>query len=449
MAIVAAGKSRVVPARPRGRAAPWIPGAMLIAVAYVSAIGPQALQDRGAAFAQYGVVDQRLFMPFYLSLAVLAGAIWWVRPAYPARLFDPWLLAFLCWSGFTVVVSPVPGKAVIGWGKQLVYFLGVAALLVSFRSQRSLVGVLGWTLLAFVAADVAAVLLRPDVAIHHADDAVEPTLAGLWRGLHPHKAKFGELLAFAVLLVLAMSRERWRGGRRRWLGLLVVPLIVLMLLAGAKTSLLALALSLLLLAGLRAAALYAPGLLATLVLAPLVVLVAVAAALVMPMLLTGVFGDATLAGRTHLWGVLWRYAGAHALFGSGYASFFLGEDGPLFRSGDPMLMRMGNAHNSFLDLLVTTGWPGAVLGYAALLVVPVAAAYRRLPYDRFARLWVAVILFGGISSLTSVTLLQNERASGLMLTLAYVALRQFTPAGHAVPPIGARRRMRHRAEACT
>jgi O-antigen ligase len=442
MAIVAAGKSRVVPARPRRRAVPWIPGAMLVAVAYVSAIGPQALQDRGAAFAQYAVVDQRLFMPFYLALAVLAGAIWWVRPAYPLRLFDPWLLAFLCWSGFTIVVSPVPSKAVIGWGKQLAYLLGMAALVVTFRTQRSLVGVLGWTLLAFVAADLAAVLLRPDVAIHHANDAVEPTLAGLWRGLHPHKAKFGELLAFAVLLVLAMARGRWR----EWVGLLVVLLIALMLLAGAKTSLLALALSLLLLAGLRAAALYAPGLLATLVIAPLVMLAAVAAALMMPMLLTGVFGDATLAGRTHLWGVLWRYAGSHALFGSGYASFFLGEEGSLFRSGDAMLMRMGNAHNSFLDLLVTTGWPGAVLGYAALLVVPIAAAYRRLPYDRYARLWVAVILFGGISSVTSVTLLQNERVSGLMLTLAYVALRQFTPAGHAVPPIGTRLRRQHRAE---
>lgn len=437
-----AGKSRVVPARPRPRPVPWLAGALLMAVAWVSAIGLQPLQDR-AAFAQYAVVDQRLYMPFYVGLALLAAAVWWLRPTYPARLFDPWLVAFLCWAGFTVIVSPVPTKALVDWGKQVAYFLGLAALVVTFRTQRSLVRVLGWTLLAFVVADLIAVWVRPDVAVHHANDAVEPTLAGLWRGLHPHKAKFGELLAFAVLLMLALSRER----RRRWLRLLVVPLLVLMLLAGAKTSLLALALSLVLLAALREAARRAPGLLATIAVVPFAVLIAVAAALLLPVLLTGVFGDATLAGRTHLWGVLWRYAGAHALFGSGYASFFLGEDGPLFRSGDPMLMRTGNAHNSFLDLLVTTGWPGAVLGYAALLLVPIATAYRRLPRDRFAQMWVAVILFAGISSLTSVTLLQNERASGLMLTLGYFALRQFTPAGYAVPPIGARRRRSRRTQA--
>ncbi|WP_375271948.1 O-antigen ligase family protein [Sphingomonas sp.] len=437
-----AGKSRVVPARLRARPAPWAPSTMLVAVLYVSAIGLQPLQDRGAAFAQYAVVDQRLYMPLYLALALVAVATWWLRPAYPARLFDPWLVAFLCWSGFTVLVSPVPAKALLGWGKQVAYFLGVAALVVTCRTQRRLVHVLGWTLLAFVVADVAAVLLRPDVAIHHASDAVEPTLAGLWRGLHPHKAKFGELLAFAVLLLPAIARGRWR-----WLRVLALPLVALMLLAGAKTSLLALASSLLLLAGLRVAARYAPGTLVTIVAAPLIVLLAVAGGLLLPILLVDVFGDATLAGRTHLWDVLWRYAGAHALFGSGYASFFLGEDGPLFRTGDPMLMRMGNAHNSFLDLLVTTGWPGAVLGHVALLLAPVAAAYRRLPHDRFARLWVSVILFGGISSLTSVTLLQNERASGLLLTIAYLALRQFLPGGYAVPPIGARWRRHHHAAA--
>lgn len=437
-----AGKSRVVPIRARGRTAPWVPGATLVAVLYVSAIGLQPLQDRGVTFAQYAVIDQRLYMPFYVALALIAGGTWWLRPVYPARLFDPWLVAFLCWAGFTMLVSPVPGKTLLGWGKQVAYFLGIAALVVTFRTQRSLVRVLGWTLLAFVVADVAAVVLRPDVAIHQTSDAVEPTLAGLWRGLHPHKAKFGELLAFAVLLLPAMARGRWR-----WLRVLAVPLITLMLLAGAKTSLLALALAVLLVAGLRVAARYVAGTLVAMVGAPMFVLLAVAGGLLLPMLLVGMFGDATLAGRTQLWGVLWRYSEAHALFGSGYASFFLGEDGSLFRTGDPMLMRMGNAHNSFLDLLVTTGWPGAVLGYVALLLAPVAAAYRRLPHDRFARLWVSVILFGGISSLTSVTLLQNERASGLMLTIAYFALRQFTHRGYAVPPIGLRGRFRHLREA--
>jgi O-antigen ligase len=436
MATMIAGKSRVTVMRARRRPLPWLAGAMLVAVAWVSAVGLQPLQDRGAAFAQYAVVDQRLYMPFYLALALLAMAVWWVRPAYPARLFDPWLVAFLCWAGFTIVVSPVPAKALLGWGKQVAYFLGIAALVVTFRTQRSLMRVLGWAMLAFVVADVVAVWWRPDVAVHHADDAVEPTLAGLWRGLHPHKAKFGELLAFAVLLVRARARERRRG----WLRWLVVPLIALMLLAGAKTSLLALALSVLLVGVLRVAARRGPGMLVTIALAPAAVLAGVAAALLLPTLLTRVFGDATLAGRTQLWRALWRYAGAHALFGSGYASFFLGEDGPLYLSGNAMLMRMGNAHNAFLDLLVTTGWPGAMLGCAALLLVPITAAYRRLPHDRYAQLWVAVILFGAISSVSSVTLLQNERASGLMLTLGYFALRQFTPAGVAVPPIGARRR---------
>lgn len=391
---------------------------IVAAVTWVAAVGFQPLQDR-ADFVQYAVVDQQLYLPFYLGLAALAAVTCARYPAFALRLPDPLLVAFLLWAAATVFVAAVPAKAALNWGKQVVYLFGVGALVVLVPSQRLLVRVLAATLLGIVALDLAAVVLRPDVAIHQASDAVEPTLAGLWRGLHPHKAKFGEALAFAFLLTLFEARERGR----RWRLALLPLLIAVMIAAGAKTSVLALALALLVAAALTRVARHAPGSIVTIVAAPFVVVAGAVAAAVVPIVLADLFGDVTLAGRTRLWAFLWHYAAVHPVAGSGFMSFFIGEAGPLFRSGDALLMRLGNAHNSFLDLLVTTGWPGALLGCTALVIAPIARAYRRLPHDRFARLWVTVLLFGGISSLTSVTLLQTERAAGLMMTLAYAALR--------------------------
>ncbi len=408
----------IPPRRLRQRPRAWPFALVTVAITWVAAVGLQPLQDR-ADFVQYAVVDQRLYMPFYLGLAALALVAWLRQPAFPRRLIDPLLLAFLLWAAVTVMVAPEPVRAALNWGKQVAYLLGVGALVMLAPSQRLLVRVLAATLLAIVAIDLVAVMIRPDVAIHQASDAVEPTLAGLWRGLHPHKAKFGEALAFAFLLT--QFEVRARHGRWR---LVLLPLLVLvMVAAGAKTSLLALALALLTTAALTRVARHVPGPVATVVAAPFVVVAGVGIAATVPILLADLFRDVTLAGRTRLWAFLWHYAAAHPLAGSGFMSFFVGEGGPLFRSGDALLMRMGNAHNSFLDLLVTTGWPGAMLGCLALVVAPIARAYRRLPDDRFARLWVTVLLFGGISSLTSVTLLQTERAAGLMMTLAYAGLR--------------------------
>ncbi|WP_219769162.1 O-antigen ligase family protein [Sphingomonas citricola] len=412
----------IPPRRLRQRPRAWPVALVTAAVTWVAAVGLQPLQDR-ADFVQYAVVDQRLYMPFYLGLAALALVAWLRLPAFPRQLIDPLLLGFLLWAAVTVMVAPEPARAALNWGKQVAYLLGVGALVTLAPSQRLLVRVLAATLLAIVAIDLVAVVIRPDVAVHQASDAVEPTLAGLWRGLHPHKAKFGEALAFAFLLTQFEARarhERWR--------LVLLPLLVLvMVAAGAKTSLLALALALVTTAALTRVARHVPGPVATVVAAPFVAVAGVGIAALVPVLLADLFGDVTLAGRTRLWAFLWHYAAAHPLAGSGFMSFFVGEGGPLFRSGDALLMRMGNAHNSFLDLLVTTGWPGAMLGCLALVVAPVARAYRRLPDDRFARLWVTVLLFGGISSLTSVTLLQTERAAGLMMTLAYAGLRLRRP----------------------
>jgi O-antigen ligase len=72
--------------------------------------------------------------------------------------------------------------------------------------------------------------------------------------------------------------------------------------------------------------------------------------------------DATLTGRTPLWGLIWERIKLHPLLGYGYGGFWLQWAPP---SGDiwRISMRTGgwlppNGHNGFIDLLAELGFAG-------------------------------------------------------------------------------------------
>ena len=65
-----------------------------------------------------------------------------------------------------------------------------------------------------VAANLATVVLRPEVGLHQAFDALgdEAAHAGDWRGLFFHKNDFGRMMALCltVFLVALVLRPGWR-----------------------------------------------------------------------------------------------------------------------------------------------------------------------------------------------------------------------------------------------
>lgn len=407
------------PARTTNRV-PAIATIIMLVIIWMSAIGMQILFDR-TDFDQYSSVGQRLYLPFYIVLAFFTV---WIVPRSNLRifqLFDPFLILFLLWAALTITVSAVPEKAATDLLKHTVFLLSVAGVVSLFPTQESLVRFITYALLLIVLADVLAVALVPHLAIHQVNDALEANLAGQWRGLHPHKAKFGEVLAFALLLILL----RTKGAGRNWKFAIAIPLLGIMLMSGAKTALGTIVLALLAIEFVRFLSRYISGIAAAFILAPFAALMVLLSILFIPYLLKYQFGDTTLSGRTRTWDFLWHYSMERPWMGSGFSSFFIGEDGPLYRSGDYFLMRIGNAHNSFFDMLVTTGWPGAVLAFMAFLIVPIYTYYSRIVFDPFVKIWIAIIIAVNISSMTTVGYFQTERLSGLMLMIAYFALRRF------------------------
>lgn len=393
--------------------------AAFMAFVWVVAVGLNPLRDRASGtFEVYAEVGSQRYLLFYVGLALVCAFGLFRQPARLVRLFDPALIMLLLWAAISLASSVRPLQAATDLLKQFIFILGTASFLGLYGSNRRFMTALSWCLLFIIAADVLAVIAVPRLAIHQLNDAAENNLAGAWRGLHEHKGKFGELLAVASVLCYF----DWRNRGRWWLLAAAVGCYALTFPAGSKVSSAA---ALVAIAATEVIVWFSRrvhGLTATILIAPVLAIAGLTAAVVVPLVLEISTGDLTLTGRTKTWTFLWDYAAAHPWLGSGFGSFFIGEDGPLYQSGDPFLMNIGNAHNSYLDMLVTLGWPGLVLAVLALLIVPVVTSYRALGQPE-ARVWLGLLLLTAVTNVTSISYFQPQRAIGLALVAAYFGLR--------------------------
>src|SRR5215472_882763 len=110
-------------------------------------------------------------------------------------------------------------------------------------------------------------------------------------------------------------------------------------------------------------------------------------------LIESVGRDATLTGRTAIWGVVLKVAGS-PIVGTGYESFWLGER--LQRIWD-MNAKINESHNGYLEVFLNLGWVGVIL-LTVMLVTGyrnVVAAFRRDPNAGILRLayFVTVLVY--------------------------------------------------------
>lgn len=83
--------------------------------------------------------------------------------------------------------------------------------------------------------------------------------------------------------------------------------------------------------------------------------------------------DATLTGRTELWGLILIAISHHPLLGYGFDSFWQGLQGDSLTIIRGVGWLVPTAHNGYLDLLLGTGYIGALLFLPTLLLTAVRA----------------------------------------------------------------------------
>ena len=139
-----------------------------------------------------------------------------------------------------------------------------------------------------------------------------------------------------------------------------------------------------------------------------------------------VLTDLTFTGRTDVWQFVSERLTQRPLTGFGFAAFW-GTPEVVYGMGQNEVWAntAGHAHNGYLDLALTVGIPGAVLGFLWLVVLPLMDFYRS-PRGRSAAplemLFLRVCLFAAYASCFENQLLREGMAA-LFLFMATFGLR--------------------------
>ena len=274
------------------------------------------------------------------------------------------------------------------------------------RNARQFAGWIGAAALAVVALCYLAVILVPQLAVHQSDAVVEANLAGDWRGLYDHKSRAGPMMAIFLFVGLYLLRE----GRRVSGILLAVAAGVFLLFTGAKQPIVLL--PFVLAASWVAARMRRPAIL--LVVLPGLLLVYnlfLVGSVVFPGIAAidaSVLSDPTFTDRTGIWRFAIDNAAQRPITGWGFFAFwntghvlFNGAGGP-----DGYAVQASHAHNSYLDLALTTGVPGLLLAIVALVILPIRD-YVRARSDPgsaslatlFLRIWAFCVFCGALETL--------------------------------------------------
>jgi len=314
------------------------------------------------------------------------------------------LLALLyAWFFFVSVISAHPMLGIKGIILSTMMTLNASIYLLLPATERHFAKMLGIGTLIMLGFAYYGVLFKPTLAIHQAAELREPMNAGLWRGHFPHKNSAAAAMVLAAFFGLFVMN-----GWSRPVGLSIVALSFLFLVnTGGKTST-AMLPAILMLAWIfeRFRFLRIPIVIGGV---GLFNLFAVGSAVIRPFgeFIAGLGIDATFTNRSDIWRFAFSALAERPLTGHGFKAFWQTEE--LVYSGgtvETWAVAAANGHNSYLDIALTTGFPGLLLTLLWLIVLPLRNISRIGP-DRehahltrlFIRIWLYTIFHAGLESL--------------------------------------------------
>lgn len=372
-ALCAAG---VVPRKERC----WIDEAILLAFLFLAFVGvtpfkaPDALAEQMGAVVQTGAGDSLRQVCY---LAVFALILLRALRRHGAELFRAlplFLLVLLFWCAASALWSPEPAVTIRRAGLATVLVVSAFLSVDAVGAQRGLV-LWRWVLVAVLAINLVSVKVVP-AAVHSAAE-MDPQLVGNWRGIYGHKNIAGSVAAMTALIFL------FTPAKTIWLKLLDLAVVAasLVFLAGthSKSSM-----------GLLVAALLAGGVyrlawrreidrIIALVAVGLFLVAVYVFAAADQTALSRILDDPTqFTGRTEIWKAEIAYIRDHPVFGAGFGTFSnTGKASPLAHYIGNWVTAASHGHNGYLQLMVTVGGVGFLLALMALIVVPLAAFWRR------------------------------------------------------------------------
>ncbi len=315
------------------------------------------------------------------------------------------ILLVFAWALLSILWSDVKDIAVHRiFGTLLV---AVLTLLAASLPPRRIVGILLMLTGTIMTINYLGVIFAPGRALDH---------EGMWKGMHMHKNIAGYFGAISALLWLFMGHVR----KNRWLLIGGVAWGLFLWFTHSRTSLM------IFLAMLPLGMLFSRGLksgfdrrifLLLLWFGGLVIPLFICVAFTLG---TDYFGDKifsfidlTLTGRTEIWQFVWKSIVQSPFLGTGYGSFWaIGDRSPALLHASEFVAQYTEAHNGYLDILVSLGAIGLILTVSAL-VQPYHAlfTYRISQTDTATRevMLCALLLltFGIFHNMFESTLLQG------------------------------------------
>lgn len=373
---------------------------------------------QGAAGQVEGQLLQQILWPCIALLTCVSIAN---RSHEILKQYDIFLIATLGWFALTTIYAIEPS---VSMRRFLFMFFVMQAILTPMATVEKHKLIPACMLAIFAVATLYAyayILVMPSHAIHSATGA-EPQLVGLWRGQYAHKSISG--LVFAMMAMLAI---RWRAPPLYLI--IFVPLQLLFVIKSGDKTVLFLTIPVFLLASVvaRSRNIFA---ILLFVVAPLVLinLITVGSIYIdtFKVLASKIIGDASFTGRTELWRVLIYYTSLHPITGAGFQSFWqLNTSSPAVFYGGTWLKDAFYGHQSYLDLLATTGVPGLVLGLLFVCIRPALDLSKlRDRSNPLVAAYVTMWLFPLYQGVTESILFEKTSGSWIFLLLGILGLRK-------------------------
>ena len=390
-----------------------------------------SLGARALSSASGDSLRQVAFLGVFVLIAYSAGR----KHGFAALRAMPVMLGLLlAWCLLSATWADEPGVVA---RRAILAILYASSVMLSVDTLGSARAFALWraVLIAVILVDWVSVALVHN-AVHQPDD-VEADLAGSWRGVHPHKNAAGAVAATAAAMFFFLSITT----KKKLDIFMLFASLGFLVMSRSKSSM-----------GLLPLALAAGGLyrvawrskldraIAATAAALFLLLFAVAVAVQWEFIARFFEDPQHFTGRSAIWQAELAFVRDHPLFGAGYGTFGnTGVRSPIYAYvGGGWVAEIGEGHSGYLEMLVTIGGIGFVIGMIGLVVQPFLQFWQSERSDAAVNaLLFTLFFFAVLHNFMESDFIEGTAAQWgqylLLLALLRVSLREMREQKAAVP----------------